>query len=189
MSVMVTDTEKSRYYELVAAELRSLAQPIPTTPLWHYTSGAGLIAILKSSAIWSTHVSCLNDATEVLYATSLLTKAIDERSAKSIPRSHQESCLYDALSSRLADGVHLSRWFVACFTTKNDDLSQWRAYGGGEGGYALGFDAAGMCDVFRNSNCVLAPVVYDHDRQLQTCRQIVERKRCAGPTLLGAFGL
>ena len=31
--------------------------------------------------------------------------------------------------------------FVTCFSEVEDDLSQWRGYGGGECGYALGFDA------------------------------------------------
>jgi hypothetical protein len=29
---------------------------------------------------------------------------------------------------------------VACFSEKDDDLSQWRAYAGGEGGYTIKFD-------------------------------------------------
>jgi hypothetical protein len=174
MTVVVTDAETRHYYGLVAAELKSLAPPAPPS-LWHYTSGTVLIAILQSCAIWCTHVSCLNDAAEIHHAASLLTQAVRERWAKTTSRTPEESCLYDALPDRLADDVRLSRWFVTCFTTKNDDLSQWRAYSGGEGGYAIGFDTAKMLDAFLNSNSVIAPVVYDQSRQMQTCRQIVER--------------
>jgi hypothetical protein len=34
----------------------------------------------------------------------------------------------------------ISGMFVTCFTEKRDDLSQWRSYSGGEGGYAIQFD-------------------------------------------------
>ena len=41
--------------------------PVPIRPLYHYTTGAGLIEILKSGELWSTQLSCLNDASEFLY--------------------------------------------------------------------------------------------------------------------------
>lgn len=37
-----------------------------------------------------------------------------------------------------------SMYFVTCFSEEEDDLSQWRAYCGGENGYAIGFRAAGL---------------------------------------------
>lgn len=181
MTVEVTDSERKRYFELVAAELKKLAQDMPET-LWHYTSGAGLIAILRSRAIWTTHISCLNDATEVHYATSLLVSAVEERWARTKSLPSPDIFLYDVLSDRLADDVRLRRWFVTCFTTKDDDLSQWRAYSGGEGGYAIGFDTAKMLDAFRNQNCVLSAVVYDRHTQMQTCtgRLSTPERKCIG---------
>jgi hypothetical protein len=47
--------------------------------------------------------------------------------------------------------------FVACFSEVRDDLSQWRAYGGGENGYSLGFRAKDLCRV---PTCILARVTY-----------------------------
>jgi hypothetical protein len=38
-------------------------------------------------------------------------------------------------------GVEISPVFVTCFSERGDDLSQWRAYSGSEGGYAIQFDA------------------------------------------------
>jgi hypothetical protein len=35
-------------------------------------------------------------------------------------------------------------FYVVCFCSKGDLLSQWRAYGGGGGGYALGFNAKAL---------------------------------------------
>lgn len=36
--------------------------------------------------------------------------------------------------------------FVACFSTEADDLSQWRGYSGGEGGFAIGFGCRALLD-------------------------------------------
>jgi Protein of unknown function (DUF2971) len=45
--------------------------------------------------------------------------------------------ILDALSD---PGPEISPVFVVCFSEQRDHLSQWRAYSGGEGGYALQFD-------------------------------------------------
>ncbi len=44
--------------------------------LWHYTTGAGLQGILESGTIYATQVACLNDSTEIRYASSLFKKAL-----------------------------------------------------------------------------------------------------------------
>jgi hypothetical protein len=41
-----------------------------------------------------------------------------------------------ALSFSKVESLHL---YVLCFSEQGDDLSQWRAYSGGEGGYAIRF--------------------------------------------------
>ena len=45
--------------------------------------------------------------------------------------------LDEALSN---PGVEIASVFVTCLSERRDDLSQWRAYSGGEGGYAIQFD-------------------------------------------------
>ncbi|TCL83642.1 MULTISPECIES: hypothetical protein [unclassified Rathayibacter] len=47
----------------------------------HYTSIAGLIGIMKSSALWATHITQLNDPNENQTAVGVLEKvhAIDEQ--------------------------------------------------------------------------------------------------------------
>jgi hypothetical protein len=51
-------------------------------------------------------------------------------------------------------------YFVTCFSSLEDDLSQWRSYGGGENGYAIGILAK---DLFGTSNSLVARVNYDPD--------------------------
>jgi hypothetical protein len=122
----------------------------PETTLWHYTNGQGLIGILESGAIHATHVACLNDSTEIRYATKLLRDALIElkqKKADDLQANQFLSSVLELTSENPAVPNHApSRFFVACFSTIEDDLSQWRAYSesGGENGYSIGFVLRGF---------------------------------------------
>ncbi len=162
----IPNEEISRYQAFIvdlAKEMGSL-NFAPDTMLWHYTNGSALISILDSMTIYSTQISCLNDSTELRYGSTLFQEALrDLRAATS----------NDEIAERLLDGAisyfkedpnlpaqAASFHFVTCFSEEKDDLSQWRAYGGGENGYAIGFRAA---DLFGVPNSMLVRVNYDTD--------------------------
>jgi Protein of unknown function (DUF2971) len=112
---------------------------VPNGPLYHYTTGENLISIINSGELWATQASCLNDATELVYSAELLHRRVKAKIAA------QHNPAIDPILTRLSEalstpGVEISPVFVACFSERRDDLSQWRAYSGGEGGYAIQFD-------------------------------------------------
>jgi hypothetical protein len=63
-------------------------------------------------------------------------------------------------------------WLVGCFTTRRDDLSQWRAHSGGEDWYAIGFSGPGLFVGGSATNNYLAPVNYDGDLHQDIARKI-----------------
>ncbi len=136
----------------------------PNDILWHYTSGASLISIVESHELYATHVACLNDRTEVRYGEVLLRDSFAKMRAR--PGDGVENWLIDRMAAIAQDDVQrevipqvlpygsltglgisaLKDVWVTCFSAEKDDLSQWRAYGGGENGYAIGFAAEGISD-------------------------------------------
>jgi hypothetical protein len=62
------------------------------------------------------------------------------------------------------DGAPISQFFVLCMSEAKDDLSQWRAYGGGENGVSLELCAPLLQPVTQNG-AALRPVVYVEDAQ------------------------
>jgi hypothetical protein len=60
-----------------------------------------------------------------------------------------------------------NEWFVTCFSTNRDDLSQWRAYGEGENGYAIGFTGPTMIGAILRNECLLVPVNYDQSTHIR----------------------
>ena len=107
--------------------------------LYHYTDAHGLLGLLGSPArpeIWATHFKYLNDASEWVYAQELLKRVVAER-----VKTEEDLLLNDFLHMFLGDffSEEISDIYVACFCEKDDVLSQWRAYAGASGAYALGF--------------------------------------------------
>jgi len=137
----------------------------PGTLIWHYTDGPGLIGILESGTLFSTQVSCLNDSSEIRYASSLFKNALVGLLTKYSADAAIQSFLKKYLKLLEEEPDHPthapSPFFVTCFSAQEDDLTQWRSYSGGENGYAIGFIASSL---FTAPDSLLVRVNYD--RQL-----------------------
>lgn len=151
------DLEEYRCFCLHHA--RNFGRPLPDE-IWHYTDANGLIGILQSGKIWTTQVTCLNDALEQRYFGDLVHDAVKER------RKQNSDPVTEPLF-RIADEALDARdftatgQFVACFSEAEDDLGQWRGYGGGECGYAIGFRAQAILGATSsNPSSLLLPMSY-----------------------------
>jgi hypothetical protein len=159
--------------------------------LWHYTTGTGLQGIIESGTLYATQVSCLNDSSEIRYATSLFKNALIGLLAKYATDPKIESFVKKFLKLIEEEPERPnhapSPFFVTCFSHHEDDLSQWRSYCGGENGYAIGFVASNL---FGTSNSVTVRVNYDAalhqsvaseiaDKTVQFFRDGLDNKRAA----------
>jgi hypothetical protein len=125
----------------------------------NYTSVATFAKMLRTNSVWATQVSCLNDHTEFRYAVRLLRDKFKEmRGDADEQAAWFANYAYDALEF---DGADNSYFFVFCMSLLRDDLSQWRAYAGGEGGVCIGFDAAKMLHAKIQLPPYLLPVRYE----------------------------
>jgi hypothetical protein len=145
--------------------------------LWHYTSADGLIEILKTGEIWSTQIACLNDRLEQHYFTDLVAQAVRLSRAQDGDR-HLEVMLAVAdkgLSN--ADFTTYGR-FVACFSEVKDALGQWRGYGGGECGFAIGLQPSGLQAVARTRRwSLLVPLNYEADKHRAVAEDVLRRAK------------
>ena len=126
----------------------------------HYTDANGLIGILKTRQIWATQVTCLNDTLEQRHFGDLVHEAVKAR------RKQNTDPLLEPLFRIADEGLETRDFtatgqFVACFSEAEDDLGQWRGYGGGECGYAIGFQSQGILDALRRRpSAFLLPMGY-----------------------------
>jgi hypothetical protein len=146
--MVASDLEKYQEFVRQQAKVVGSFDIDPDTLLWHYTNGAGLLGILGTGTIFSTQVSCLNDSTEIRYAQVLFQKALTEVLSKYNGDDSVKTFVTRYLKlieevSRVPSHAP-SPFFVACFSREEDSLSQWRAYCGGENGYAIEFKAKNL---------------------------------------------
>jgi hypothetical protein len=140
--------------------------------VWHYTNGPGFLGIIQSGTIFATQVSSLNDTTETKYATDLYKEAISELILEREGDAEALTFLSQVLEF-LKDGPEspahgISKFFVACFSGDEDELTQWDRYSK-PNGYAIGFHARGLV---REHTSQIYRVVYDPERQITAAKKI-----------------
>lgn len=130
-------------------------------PLWHYTSGNGLLGIIRNNSsdhgklhFWFTRSDCLNDTSEgnhildlyttvceTLYSEHIINEEFYEL-IKGVEISAHQFINYpvpsddDVTHSSVLDCVPCHA-FICCFSLKGDSLDMWRYYSKGDGGYGL----------------------------------------------------
>lgn len=158
---------------LKVQSLRAQMQDHPQPPrLYHYTDVQGLLGIIQSQTLWATHVDYLNDSSEVQYARRLVVEMLTAYEAEA------KLDVSRAILSRARetfDLVAATDLYVLCFCEQGDLLSQWRGYGRGGDGYAIGIDAASLVAKRESmGEFFFGKVEYDSDRQRQLLALVIE---------------
>lgn len=134
---------------------------ISLAPLWHYTSGSGLMGIIRNDPsehgkmhFWFTRSDCLNDSSEGSHILNLYQSV-----CKTLFEEKKISTTFFDLIKGLSISTHqLINFpvpprdgythesvldsvgcdaFICCFSLKEDSLDMWRYYSKGNGGYGL----------------------------------------------------
>ncbi len=143
--------------------------------VWHYTDGSGFLGILQSGRLYATQVSALNDSKETEYATDLfrdeVKKAIVEQTANDEAVSFFQNILELIKEEPGNPTQGISKFYVACFSTRADDLNQWSKYTkASPGRYAIAFHPNGLN---RELNSALYRVIYDREKLEAAVKKVV----------------
>jgi hypothetical protein len=143
--------------------------------VWHYTDGNGFLGILQSGRLFATQVSALNDSKETEYATDLfrdeVQKAIVEQTGNDEVASFFQSILEQIKEEPGNPTQGISKFYVACFSTRADDLNQWSKYTkASPGRFAIAFHPNGLN---REPNSTLYRVIYDRAKLEAAVKKVV----------------
>ncbi len=141
----------------------------PPEVLYHYTTQAGLLGIIKCKEIWATHTQYLNDRREYLHAVDLVRQEIEVVSAI----DDASKLALDEMTEGLA-GIESMNVCVCSFSEVKDSLSQWRAYGGGTSGFAIGLSGKFLANVVNAQHFYLVPCLYTPKDQARLVKALVE---------------
>lgn len=153
-------------------------EPPPT--LYHYTTATGLNGIVTSGQIFLTDAFFLNDKSELNYGRDLVLEVLSARAKESF--GDLQTFFTTATDSfhPFSDGPHQIAYYVASLCENGNLLSQWRAYGGGGAGYALGIASEPLRNVStllveHVPPAVLHRIEYDRSKQRQLVEFVVDR--------------
>jgi len=136
--------------------------------LFHYTSAAAAAAILTSRQMWATDLLFTDDPTELTYAASVISIALDDAIAAVGDDTSRRTWL-DSFRRLAKNRARENSWYAISFCAHGDLLSQWRSYADSGGGFALGFS----CNSLSTLRAWILPIEYDHQQQLQLARDLI----------------
>ena len=123
--------------------LKQKFEPVPET-LFHYSSQAGLIGIIKGGEMWMTHTQFLNDTQEYNHAIVMIASEMAER-IKTAPAN--EISILEVILKQITHDLSQINVCVCCFSEDGDSLSQWRAYGSSAASCSIGFCGESLASI------------------------------------------
>ncbi len=146
---------------------------IPVPPvLYHYTTQSGLMGILHDNCIWATAAHYLNDSSEYVAGLEHIAHALRAEAQKAISKLEA--------ANLLAIAEDLSQFWTICvvsLSSEGDHLSQWRAYAGGSGGFALGMRSESLRESAHLQGFYLVPCYYTPSDKQEAVEQLINEFR------------
>lgn len=141
--------------------------------LCHYTSGGGLLGILRSGVLRGSNFAYLNDSSEVRYGHQLVRDVLAEYLQQAEGRARQ---VLEVMSKSVEQITSQIEFYLTCFCTEADLLSQWRGYGTAAGRYCIVFDPDELYNATPTPDHVyFGRVIYARDEQIEEVRSVVDR--------------
>lgn len=159
-------------YENSMGHVKEILERTPPPILYHYTTQQGLLGIIRDKEIWATHTQYLNDEREFLHAMDVFAREISTMRSEG-PLSVVDKACLDEMERVVTLGLESVHVCVCSFSERGDVLSQWRGYGGGTSGFAVGFSGGFLSHTSRDYGW-LVPAIYDQTEQRSFIRTLLQ---------------
>jgi len=154
----------------VTAELQEHIDREPPALLCHYTNQYGLLGIVSTGEIWATSVNNLNDRMEFEYAKELASSLILAR-IETEPDERKKRHLGYLHNAAGNAGINIC---VSSWSSRIDDLSQWRAYSGMGTGYSIDMRGSSLRKLASAQGFILAACIYEKGAQEHILRSLID---------------
>ncbi len=136
--------------------LHSFLDPInasePPDIIYHYTNADGLRGILETGRLWLSDIFTLNDPSELEHGVLLATSILRKNAANGSEESKEFARFFENFF-KSETNMRRANYFICSFSSRGNDLAQWRSYANNGRGYALGFDAKRLQKAFETHGC------------------------------------
>jgi hypothetical protein len=147
-------------------------EEVPST-LFHYTSLTGALAIVTKAQLFATDLRYLSDTSEGSHLATLVAGLVT--TFMQTPIAPEQARMLRQFHPWVRDRMsHGHMIFTASFTTRGDQLSQWRGYCPAAKGVSLGFEPQALRAAAHENGFALARCVYDRSEHERMARLVVE---------------
>jgi hypothetical protein len=132
--------------------------------LYHYTNASALMSIVVNNCMWCTNIGYLNDSREWVHCFDLARHI-----AATIGKSERNvTTVWDRIERLCQKLKNISPgenpFYIASFSERADDLSQWRGYAP-SGGIAIRFEYEQLKLFAEKAGARLSKCIYSEDEQ------------------------
>lgn len=124
--------------------------------IYHYTTMKALFGIIKNKEFWWGNTSTMNDKKELVEFTNKIENAVRKDFGSIAPDRVTEFC-------KLIENASKEFPFAMCFSSQEEDASQWERYGDRATGVCLKINTRVFADLLSSCNVVFNNVYYDSD--------------------------
>ena len=154
----------------VTEELQRHIDREPPRLLHHYTNQHGLLGIVSTGELWATSVKDLNDRKEFEYAKELVDSLISSRIKEESDERKKKHLGYLRKAAANA-GINIC---VSSWSSRADDLSQWRAYSGTGTGYSIDLKGSTLREFAKAQHFILAACIYEKSAQERILGSLID---------------
>jgi hypothetical protein len=151
--------------------------------LAHYTTTDGLMGIFNSNTLWYSHISFLNDTTELHYGIQVIENVFSDRKTELDDCGFNEGLQYHGRSKTIR--AYLEDLFeivftpyIFCLCENANQLSQWREYSS-TNGYSIVFKSQNLMELrpitetASTQATLLCKVIYERYEQRSVTNEII----------------
>jgi len=147
--------------------------------VYHYTNQAGLLGIVNSGEIWASKIQYLNDSSEFRATCEVAEKCLEAYYEQNLSINYRNALAEIRKRIKSITNINVC---VCSFSQDGDSLSQWRAYGGALGGYAIGFSLKRLRTLAFAKGCDLVQCSYDQTARDLEVQRLIDRTLPLTPT-------
>jgi hypothetical protein len=149
----------------------NLYSDIPKETLYHYTTFAGLMGIVRSQMLWASDIRYMNDSAELKHTADLIRMEITQRITAGYAKPNLLNQFLEWVTHRITNGHML---FAASFRSNGNLLSQWRGYSKLGKGVSLGFNPDYILKCAREQSFQIGKCIYNSTDQHRLIKQVVD---------------
>ena len=143
------------------------------TPLYYYTSIETMEKILRSKTMWASHISFMNDGSELEFGLDLFKQLL--REAMQVSEGRSKDLAAALLANVDTQLIEYAPVFVLCFTEVPNLLSQWHMYTPHGRGVSIGFNHQAVVERSQREGWHWRACTYGRESQLAWGEAILTR--------------